>query len=54
MPDPTSKTNHIGLDKKAWLGNTRSEEEIRVMKGLKGLLDPTNLLNPGKVVDNTN
>jgi len=49
-----SAEHGIGLDKKAWLGNTRSEQEIRIMKGLKGLLDPTNLLNPGKVVDNTN
>jgi FAD/FMN-containing dehydrogenase len=46
-----SAEHGIGLDKKAWLGNTRSEEEINIMRGLKNLLDPTNLLNPGKVVD---
>jgi FAD/FMN-containing dehydrogenase len=49
-----SAEHGIGLDKKKWLGNTRSEEEIKVMQGLKGLLDPTNLLNPGKVVDRAN
>jgi FAD/FMN-containing dehydrogenase len=46
-----SAEHGIGLDKKAWLGNTRSEDEINIMRGLKKLLDPTNLLNPGKVVD---
>ncbi len=46
-----SAEHGIGVDKKAWLGNTRSEEEIQLMKGLKTLLDPTNILNPGKVID---
>ena len=46
-----SAEHGIGLDKKAWLGNTRSEDEINIMRGLKKLLDPTNILNPGKVVD---
>jgi len=46
-----SAEHGIGLDKKAWLANTRSEDEINIMRGLKNLLDPTNLLNPGKVVD---
>ena len=46
-----SAEHGIGLDKKAWLGNTRSEEEIEIMRGLKNLLDPTNILNPGKVID---
>jgi len=46
-----SAEHGIGLDKKAWLGSTRSEDEINIMRGLKNLLDPTNILNPGKVVD---
>ena len=46
-----SAEHGIGLDKKAWLANTRSEDEINIMRGLKNLLDPTNILNPGKVVD---
>jgi len=49
-----SAEHGIGLEKKKWLGNTRSEDEIKLMQGLKGLLDPTNLLNPGKVVDRAN
>ena len=46
-----SAEHGIGTVKKAWLGNTRSEDEIRVMRDLKTLFDPMNLLNPGKVVD---
>jgi FAD/FMN-containing dehydrogenase len=46
-----SAEHGIGLNKKAWLGSTRSEDEINIMRGLKNLLDPTNLLNPGKVFD---
>jgi FAD/FMN-containing dehydrogenase len=46
-----SAEHGIGLDKKAWLGNTRSEAEIDVMRSLKNLFDPNNLLNPGKVID---
>ena len=48
-----SAEHGIGLDKKAWLGSTRSEEEINIMRGLKNLLDPTCILNPGKVVDDS-
>ena len=32
----------------------KSAGEIKLMQGLKGLLDPTNLLNPGKVIDRAN
>jgi FAD/FMN-containing dehydrogenase len=46
-----SAEHGIGLNKKAWLGSTRSEDEIQIMRGLKKLLDPTNLLNRGKVID---
>lgn len=49
-----SAEHGIGLEKKKWLGDTRSEDEIKVMQGLKDLLDPTNLLNPGKVIDRAN
>ena len=45
-----SAEHGIGIQKKAWLGNTRAEEEIRLMESLKRTLDPHNLLNPGKVV----
>lgn len=46
-----SAEHGIGIDKKKWLAITRSPEEIRLMRGLKNLLDPTNILNPGKVID---
>jgi FAD/FMN-containing dehydrogenase len=46
-----SAEHGIGLDKKDWLGDSRSEVEIELMRNLKGLLDPNNLLNPGKVID---
>ena len=46
-----SAEHGIGLDKKCWLADSRSEDEIQLMRSLKGLLDPNNLLNPGKVID---
>ncbi|MGI9271478.1 MAG: FAD-binding oxidoreductase [Woeseiaceae bacterium] len=45
-----SAEHGIGIQKKAWLGNTRGEDEIRLMRTLKQTLDPDNILNPGKVV----
>ncbi len=46
-----SAEHGIGLDKKNWLRDSRSEVEIELMRSLKGLLDPNNLLNPGKIID---
>ena len=46
-----SAEHGIGLEKKSWLGDSRSESEIELMRSLKRLLDPKNLLNRGKVVD---
>jgi len=46
-----SAEHGIGLDKKNWLADSRSEDEIELMRNLKRLLDPNNLLNPGKVID---
>ena len=46
-----SAEHGIGIEKKAWLGNTRSAAELALMKSLKKLLDPTTLLNPGKMFD---
>ena len=45
-----SAEHGIGLTKKRWLGNVRSDVEIALMLTVKGALDPTNVLNPGKVV----
>lgn len=46
-----SAEHGIGLEKKAWLSATRNEDEIRLMRDLKKLLDPNGLLNPGKIFD---
>lgn len=40
----------IGLIKREDMLSYLSEEEIRLMKGIKSLFDPKNILNPGKVV----
>lgn len=44
-----SAEHGIGLLKKAYLGYSRTPEEIAVMRGLKGLFDPKGILNAGKV-----
>jgi FAD/FMN-containing dehydrogenase len=40
----------IGLEKKTYLSISRTETEIQVMRQLKQLFDPKNLLNRGKVI----
>lgn len=45
-----SAEHGIGLEKKPWLHLSRTEEEIRVLKNLKAMLDPKGILNPGKVI----
>ena len=44
-----SAEHGIGLIKKPFLSYTRSIEELALMQRIKGLLDPNNILNPGKV-----
>jgi FAD/FMN-containing dehydrogenase len=46
-----SAEHGIGLLKKDYLGYSRSPEELALMRGIKRVLDPANLLNPGKVLD---
>lgn len=46
-----SAEHGIGMEKKVWLGHTRSTEEIEIMKGLKQLLDPDSILGAGKMFD---
>jgi FAD/FMN-containing dehydrogenase len=46
-----SAEHGIGIEKKRWLGASRSAAEIALMRGVKRLLDPKNLLNPGKLFD---
>jgi FAD/FMN-containing dehydrogenase len=44
-----SAEHGIGLDKRAYLKHSRSEEEIALMKTIKQALDPKGILNPGKI-----
>ena len=44
-----SAEHGIGLEKRAYLGISRSADEIALMLGLKDLLDPAGILNPGKI-----
>jgi FAD/FMN-containing dehydrogenase len=45
-----SAEHGIGLEKRAYLAQSRSAEEIDLMKTLKKALDPGNILNPGKIL----
>jgi len=41
----------IGLVKKKYLSRSLSAEQIALMKGIKKVFDPNNILNPGKIFD---
>lgn len=45
-----SAEHGVGLTKKNFLNYTRSAAEIELMKGIKRVFDPDNLINPGKVL----
>lgn len=45
-----SAEHGVGLTKKSFLTYTRSKEEIEIMKGIKKVFDPDNIINPGKVI----
>ncbi|WP_407353173.1 FAD-binding oxidoreductase [Luteimonas sp. R10] len=46
-----SAEHGIGLVKKPYLGSTRSAEEIALMRGIRAVLDPNGVMNPGKLFD---
>lgn len=46
-----SAEHGIGLVKKKYLAGTRSEAEIALMRGIRKVLDPHGIMNPGKVFD---
>jgi FAD/FMN-containing dehydrogenase len=46
-----SAEHGIGLEKKDFLGISRSPDEIRLMQKIKACMDPNTILNPGKVFD---
>ena len=45
-----SAEHGIGLAKREWLSATRSAAEIALMRQMKALFDPKDILNPGRVV----
>lgn len=45
-----SAEHGIGREKIRWLSQSRTEEEIAVMRLVKQALDPKNVLNPGRVL----
>jgi FAD/FMN-containing dehydrogenase len=46
-----SAEHGIGLVKKPWLWSTRSEAEVAIMRGIRQVLDPHGIMNPGKLFD---
>ncbi len=46
-----SAEHGVGLLKKPYLQHSLSPEELALMKGVKRLFDPDNILNPGKIFD---
>ncbi len=46
-----SAEHGVGLFKKPYLQHVRSAEEISLMRKVKRVFDPSNILNPGKVFD---
>ncbi|KWI33361.1 FAD-binding oxidoreductase [Burkholderia stagnalis] len=50
MGGSISAEHGIGVLKRPYLGHTRSDAEIAVMRRLKDALDPSHILNPGKVL----
>ncbi|MCK9470459.1 MAG: FAD-binding oxidoreductase [Bacilli bacterium] len=40
----------IGYAKKKYMNLVLGEEQVNLMKGIKGVFDPNNILNPGKIV----
>lgn len=45
-----SAEHGIGVLKQPWLGRVRSPEEIGLMQGIKQVMDPAGILNPGKLL----
>ena len=46
-----SAEHGVGLLKKKYLGYTRSDAELTLMKGIKGVFDPAGVFNSGKIFD---
>ena len=46
-----SAEHGVGLLKKAWLHESRSEAERGLFRSIKSVFDPAGILNPGKLID---
>jgi FAD/FMN-containing dehydrogenase len=46
-----SAEHGVGLLKKDYLGHTRSDTEIELMRQIKRVFDPNGVMNPGKIFD---
>lgn len=44
-----SAEHGVGMTKRDYLTYSRSEAEIAVMKSIKAVFDPNNIMNPGKI-----
>ncbi len=44
-----SAEHGVGLVKKDYLQYSRSGAEVELMRGIKKLFDPNNIINPGKI-----
>jgi len=40
----------IGYAKRAYLYESLGEGQMRIMRGIKDVFDPKNILNPGKII----
>ena len=46
-----SAEHGIGVEKRRWLKNSRSPQELQLMHSIKQMMDPDNMLNPGKIFE---
>ena len=44
-----SAEHGVGMTKRDYLGYSRSDEEIAIMKAVKAVFDPNGIMNPGKI-----
>jgi len=50
MGGSISAEHGVGMIKKPYLSYSRSPQEIQLLKGIKSIFDPKNILNPGKLI----
>ncbi|MBL4661063.1 MAG: FAD-binding oxidoreductase [Alcanivoracaceae bacterium] len=50
MQGSISAEHGVGMIKKPYLAYSRSQQELQILKGIKQVFDPQNILNPGKLI----